>query len=258
VIGALHHDDTADDCEMPDFEVNVGCAAEVCLDRLADLVATWDRPVGTDVPDDVLREVAHDPQSRLMTRSAFSHPIRPQVGTHAEALSDRGCMVAKSTTRKDFAMCWMCDHPGRTQEDLLAEVRATMLKHGWAVQYVENDRVPYPDTIGLTRRGLPELLVTGLPPRRAARLLNGVAETSVRGDPPMDGERIAVPVGPLVEVVEVEHPDAYTDFAIAICGNSVRALQLVWADGRGRWPWAPGFDDARGRQPVLGVRAAPA
>jgi hypothetical protein len=42
--------------------------------------------------------------------------------------------------------------------------------------------------------------------------------------------------------------------AMAIAGSAIRAVQLVWADDRGRWPWAPGFDDGIRRQPVLGTR----
>jgi hypothetical protein len=77
-------------------------------------------------------------------------------------------------------MCWMCDHPGSTIDDYLDELRAKILEHGWAVQYVENDRTPYAYTIGLHDHGLPELLVTGVAPRRAQRLLNRVARTATR------------------------------------------------------------------------------
>jgi len=31
-------------------------------------------------------------------------------------------------------MCWMCEHPGSTNQDYLDELRTTMLEHGWAVQ----------------------------------------------------------------------------------------------------------------------------
>ena len=124
-------------------------------------------------------------------------------------------------------MCWMCDHPGSTKEDYLAEVRATMLEHGWAVQFVEDDRVPFAYTVGLTGRGLPELLVTGLPPQRAARLLNRVAQTAVGGDPPTAGAQFTVRAGRRVEVVEVEHSDAHMDCAVAFYGSKLRALQLV-------------------------------
>lgn len=151
-------------------------------------------------------------------------------------------------------MCWMCDHPGSTQQDYLDEVRATMLKHGWAVQYVESDRTPYAYTIGLSDHGLPELLATGIAPQRAVRLLNRVADDALRGEPLTPGARITVPAGPLIEIVEVEHPDAHMDMAVAFYGSELRALQLVWADRGGRWPWAASFGDGRGRQPVLGVR----
>ncbi|WP_306306552.1 DUF4262 domain-containing protein [Mycobacterium celatum] len=58
----------------------------------------------------------------------------------------------------------MCDHPGSTVEEWFAEIEKTKAKHGWAVQYVESDRAPYAYTAGLHEHGLPELLVTGLPP----------------------------------------------------------------------------------------------
>ena len=153
-------------------------------------------------------------------------------------------------------MCWMCDNPGSTKRDYLDQFRATMLKHGWALQYVESDRTPYAYTIGLHDRGLPELLVTGVSPQRAARLLNRLAERAVDGEPPTRGEQIALRAGPLIEIVEVEHPDAHMDTAVAFYGSEFRALQLVWADGQGRWPWDARFGGRRGGQPVLGVRAA--
>jgi hypothetical protein len=68
------------------------------------------------------------------------------------------------------------------------------------------------------------------------------------------GTQFTIPAGPLVEMVEVEHPDAHLIFAFAIL-REVTATQLVWADRRGRWPWAADFDDGHGTQPVFGVRA---
>jgi hypothetical protein len=60
--------------------------------------------------------------------------------------------------------------------------------------------------------------------------------------------------GPLVEVVEIEHPDVHLTASVAINGP-IRAVQLVWADGKDRWPWFAGFCDGRTNQPVFGVRA---
>ena len=153
-------------------------------------------------------------------------------------------------------MCWMCDHPGSTIDDYLDHLRETVIEHGWATQYVADDRTPYAYTIGLHEFGLPELLVTGVSPQRAARVLNTAARIALRDDAPMPGSRIQLPAGPLIEVVAVDHPDAHMNMAVAIYGPELRALQLVWADGRGRWPWAAGFSDGHGRQPVFGMRAA--
>jgi hypothetical protein len=152
-------------------------------------------------------------------------------------------------------MCWECDNPNGTEEEYLDELRETIRLHRWAVQSVEDDRLPYAYTIGLHDRGLPELLVTGLLPEPAARVLNGAAAAAVTGRALTPGAHIAVGGGPLVEIVEVDHPDAHMYFALALGGPDVRALQLVWADDRGRWPWASGWGNGRRRQPVLGIRS---
>src|ERR1700757_378428 len=102
---------------------------------------------------------------------------------------------------RGLAMCWKYDHPGGTTEEYLAELRQTMLESGWAVQYVESDRMPFAYTIGLTRYGVPELLVTGVAPRRAARMLNTLGRRATSGQRPIPGMRITLPAGPLVEMV---------------------------------------------------------
>jgi hypothetical protein len=38
-------------------------------------------------------------------------------------------------------------------------------------------------------------------------------------------------------------------------GAGIRALQIVHADDRGRWPWETGYRGVKGVQPVLGPRA---
>jgi hypothetical protein len=152
-------------------------------------------------------------------------------------------------------MCWQCDNPNGTTDEYLDELRAMVRLHGWVVQGVEDDRLPFAYTIGLHEHGLPELLVTGMSDEGAARLLNDVAVAALGGRVFEPGAHIAVGNGPLLEIVEVDHPDAHLNFAVALGGPDIRALQLVWADGRGRWPWAAGWNPGRVRQPVLGARA---
>jgi hypothetical protein len=150
-------------------------------------------------------------------------------------------------------MCWSCDHATETRADYLKVLRAKVGKKGWTVQYVER-RTPLAYTVGLSEWSLPELLVTSVSPARASRVLGAVARAAMRGEPPAPGEQTKVPGGPLAEFVEVDHPDIHCGWAIEHAGSAVRALQVVWADGRGRWPWSAEFCDGRRRQPVLGVR----
>ena len=60
--------------------------------------------------------------------------------------------------------------PIASAQDYLDEVRKTIRRHGWMVQYVESDRTPFAYTIGLHDWGLPELLITAVSPHRATRL----------------------------------------------------------------------------------------
>ena len=154
-------------------------------------------------------------------------------------------------------MCWKCDHPDSTMQEWLEIIRATVEKNGWAVQFVEDDRTPFAYTIGLHEQGLPELLVTGMPPQRATQALNSVAQYLVDGGRPVAGELILIGGELGLQVVQVDHPDAHLNVAVALYGPGLRALQLVWPDDRGHRPWCPEFSNRQVRQPVFGVRVDP-
>jgi hypothetical protein len=95
------------------------------------------------------------------------------------------------------------------------------------------------------------------PPKRAHELLHDVADRLVGILPLAPGERVALSGRDLVEVVRVAHPEVHPNAAVALYGDEVQAVQLVWSDECGRWPWASNFNDGRGIQPVLGARANP-
>ena len=155
-------------------------------------------------------------------------------------------------------MCWFCDHPDGTRLDYLDFIRDKVTRFGWAVQGVERDRIhpPWAYTVGLTPHGHPELVVTGLPLRRAGALLNDVAGHVMHAAAPAPGEQIALRGGPLIEIVQVEEPTAHLVTAVDLYGPGLRALQVVHADDRGHWPWDVGYRGVRGGQPVLGIRAS--
>lgn len=154
-------------------------------------------------------------------------------------------------------MCWRCDHPEATLDDYLEVLHGTIVKNGWAVQYVESERKPFAYTVGLHACGLPELLITAVSPRRSLQLLNSAADYCIRNDAPGPGELMDFPDGQLVEFVDVSQPDAHLAMAVNMYGFDVRARQLVWADRHGRWPWCADFNPGGRRQPVLGRRASP-
>ena len=153
-------------------------------------------------------------------------------------------------------MCWLCDNPGASRRDYIRHLSRIVERNGWAVQGVERGRVqpPWAYTIGLTRHGLPELVVTGMRPTKAAELLNDVAEHCLHAAPPKPGEVVPMVGGPTFEVVKVAQPAGRMIVATEILNTKFTALQLVHADYRGTWPWETGY---RGVQPVLGARAYP-
>jgi hypothetical protein len=145
-----------------------------------------------------------------------------------------------------------------TKLDALDRMRQLITRYGWAVQYVEADRARpgWAYTVGLTPRGVPELLITGKPPDESCAVLNRVAEHVLHAEPPDPGDQVPLVGGPLVEFVRVQRPDVHLLTSVTFYGSEqVHALQLVWADERGRWPWDRGFRARRGGQPVLGPRA---
>jgi hypothetical protein len=130
---------------------------------------------------------------------------------------------------------------------------------GWAVQGVERDGMhpPWAYTVGLTEHRRPELVITGMGLTQATKVLNGVAAHLVHADAPEPGTQAALVDGRLVEIVNVAVPWAHLYTAVEFYGSRIRALQLVHADKRGRWPWDGRYQGVRGGQPVLGTREPP-
>ena len=151
-------------------------------------------------------------------------------------------------------MCWQCDNPRATIDDYLDHLRMIIKFSGWAVQYVEDKKKPFAYTVGLHEKGLPELLLTGLPPQESARLLNSIAQEVIAEgvvlQPPL---HIDFQSELYLEVVEVDHPFAHLKMAVNIYGP-VRAVQLVWTDDHSRWPWDRGWARRRRPQAVVGQR----
>jgi hypothetical protein len=118
-------------------------------------------------------------------------------------------------------------------------------------------------TVGLWQQfEQPEVVVFGLPDEVAADLLEAIADEVDAGRRFLGGQRHEG----LLQDYPVRFVDVprgrYAECLAAACwayeGDAFPAVQLVWPDKQGRWPWDPAARDGfAARQPVLG-RSGPA
>lgn len=141
-------------------------------------------------------------------------------------------------------------------EEHLAKVRENILKYGWHVTGVV-DIEPFTYTVGLTRfEGHPELIITSLDPQQAQPVLNILGQLVQAGrrlqPGVLHGEQSPLTGYDcwLIPVDDWEsHPLAV---AHAIYGREITALQMVWPDVNGLFPWQEGYNHAGCPQPLLG------
>lgn len=109
----------------------------------------------------------------------------------------------------------------------------------------------------------PEVILFGLPPDVAIDLLNGLADEVDDGKQFVDGTKhdgllANYPVR-FVAVPREQYRDFLGTARWAYESDDFPAVQLVWPDKQGRWPWDAGVREAfRELQPVLGRKDATA
>ncbi len=142
-----------------------------------------------------------------------------------------------------------------------AWIRATIRRHGWAIQAVLADPTTgdpdYAYTIGLTTLRHPELLIAGLPPDTAAHHLNLLATRIHAGDPPPAGTTLTDLTPPRrhhLLTLDTAASDDLLHHANALHqhpdGPPVPAYQLIWSDPAGHLPWEPGCTGPATDQPL--------
>lgn len=136
-------------------------------------------------------------------------------------------------------------------------------RRGWHVVRVlaEQDEPAYAYSIGLhgTNRQ-PELIVFGLPPPTLQAILERLHAEIRKGTRFRDGDRTAAALdGCRCAFRDVPSRFLVTHFTYAVRyygDDRFSALQCVWPDRSGRFPWEPEFDEAlRKKQPVLAESA---
>jgi hypothetical protein len=110
-------------------------------------------------------------------------------------------------------------------------VMGTIERYGWALQYALDDdpERSFAYTVGLHRRGLPEIVVAGLPPEQSWPVLNDVAGRSTGDTNPIRRGAVLTDVvaGFTVRVEPLEDTRALTVLHALAPGAEVRAVELV-------------------------------
>lgn len=161
----------------------------------------------------------------------------------------------------------MDPHAWIDQEE--AHITETVRRTGCAIQYVgggacsrpgcdspPDDQPPFAYTIGLFGLGHPELLMVGVDPTTAARVLNTLAAAVRRGETLIPGFPITVEHWAHHIVPEpVPNPGEIVLWANSYyrrpAEHSVPVLQLTYDDADGRFPWNEGYATPE-RQPRPG------
>lgn len=135
---------------------------------------------------------------------------------------------------------------GVSTNPLLGALAEMVERSGWALQGVFGDTVEsvFTYTVGMTERGLPELWIGSLDPSQGGAILNDLGrlhvarEGGLQPGEPVDAEwnvpfRLRGPVDPRAGT------------ALAAFGmygeEAVTMLQVLWADGSGRFPDEDGY-----------------
>ena len=129
--------------------------------------------------------------------------------------------------------------------------------HGWTVIAVFPTRADpgplFAYTVGLSGKGLPELVIYGLPGPVARRLLNEVARRMVAAKEPFrGGDEILGVLADELPLVAVGIEDGGDLNLVRELYGAPEAVQLVWPDGDGVFPWEAGAQVVSAEQPVRG------
>lgn len=137
------------------------------------------------------------------------------------------------------------------KESLISDLRHKVREHGLAIVTVFGDaNTPsYGYTIGLSAKGLPEIFIAGAHPEAIGGILNDVGRRALKGGIELTtGEpkhdlidqfmAVLMPVIP-----EKKNTLLLVEQVLDSAPGNWEAVQLVWPDTQGRFPWSENVDD---------------
>ncbi|GAB3254110.1 DUF4262 domain-containing protein [Arthrobacter pigmenti] len=134
-------------------------------------------------------------------------------------------------------MCEVCN--GKSIGQVVEETKLDVARYGWSVTVVEGDRTSpsFGYTIGMTEKRHPEFLVTGRDTRETYNMLSELAAMVLCHEHELKPGTILEPPGRRIFLATVNCPQNILLMASRIYSWRVRALQAIWADDEGRFPW---------------------
>ena len=138
---------------------------------------------------------------------------------------------------------------------MLAELVELIDRYGWAVRHVGAGDQPgeaaFSYTVGLTAFDHPEMVVVGMPFEHSQGFLNLIGSLVRDGRTFLHGTTTRdLTDGAHVAFVNVTDIAGLT--AVDQIYGSVKALQMIWPDSRGKMPWDHGYKNGALAQPFLG------
>lgn len=142
------------------------------------------------------------------------------------------------------------------RDRVLADLLGLIDEYGWAVRHVragpEPGQAAFSYTVGLTAFSHPEVVITGMPSDHAQTFLNDIGadvRNGTRFEAGTVTEDLTEPGAPVVFLAVVDDEELTADEQVY---GRVDAVQMVWPDSAGRLPWADGYNNPPGAQPLLG------
>lgn len=112
------------------------------------------------------------------------------------------------------------------------------------IRSFENEDGRWAHTVGLIDHGMPELMVTGLDRDTGVAVLRKATQDIIDRSGAVDGDvsdRIA-DRSVMFRALPLERAGRYAMEAANRAPSQFHALQVVWPDGEGHFPWMPGCD----------------
>jgi hypothetical protein len=134
------------------------------------------------------------------------------------------------------------------QPEVVATLRRRIAREGWAMAGVGTKKAArtYVYTAGLQKTfAHPDLIMFGIPPTQAHGVFDVIAQRVKEGEPVHEGVMVlgAANVPLMPRAADAARVELFVPPQIA--RGKYNYLQIVWPDGKGRFPWELGFDRRR-------------